>query len=164
VEQMQIIPTQYKSKIPHTLSYPVGAKAISEALRGVPQFSELTVHFSFWNQLARHHGTATPYCIIQARFSGPLRFLSASRSIEEQNQDRQRWSIAVHAVPRSLRHVIQAKILSEALPSIRRWLFANPHSTKREGGHVLTFNFDELKNELICEENASVVWQTTRVN
>jgi hypothetical protein len=164
VEHEQIIPTQYKAKIPHTLSYPVGAKTISDALRDVPQFSELTVHFSFWNQLARNHGTSTPYCIIQVHYSGPHRFLSASRSIEEQSRDRQRWSIAVHTVPRSLRHVIQAKILTEALPSIRRWLFANPHSTKREGGHGLTFNFDELKNELICEENASVEWQTTRVD
>jgi len=63
MEQEQIIPTQHKSKIPHTLSYPIGAKAISEALWGVPQFPELTVHFSFWNRLARHHETATPYCV-----------------------------------------------------------------------------------------------------
>jgi hypothetical protein len=54
MEDEQIIPTAIRSKIPHTLSYPVGAKIISEALVGVPQFSDLTVEFWFWNQLARN--------------------------------------------------------------------------------------------------------------
>jgi hypothetical protein len=84
MEKEKVIPTRYKSRIPHTLSYPVGAKAISEALRGVTQFPELSVRFSYSNQLARHHGTSTPYPIIEVRFSGPLRFFSASLSIEEQ--------------------------------------------------------------------------------
>src|SRR5258707_6825028 len=109
MEQEPIIPTGYKSKIPHTLSYPVGAKAISEALIGVPQFSDLTVEFWFWNQLARHHGTATPYRVIQAQFSGPRRFFSGSKRIEEQRFYRPTWKVSVDAVPRSLRHLIQSK-------------------------------------------------------
>lgn len=75
--------------------------------------------------------------------------------MEEQSHHCPRWTITVHAVPRSLRHVIQAKILAEALPSFRRWLLANPHSTSREGTHGLTLSFDELNNELISEESAS---------
>jgi hypothetical protein len=43
MDQVPIIPTRRKSKIPHTHSYPVGAKTISEALFGVPQFDDLTV-------------------------------------------------------------------------------------------------------------------------
>jgi hypothetical protein len=163
VDDEKIIPTRYKSKIPHTLSYPVGAKAISEALRDAPQFSELTVCFSFWNQLARHHGTAAPYRVIDALYSGPIRFFSASRTIEEQSHD-PRWTITVHAVPRALRHEIQAKIIAEALPAIRSWLVSNPHGSDREGGHLLTFSFDELKNELISEETASVAWKTEKVD
>src|SRR5215510_5689712 len=102
MEQEHIIPTRHKSKIPHTLSYPVGAKIISNALIGVPQFSDLTIEFWFCNKLARHHGTATPYRVIQARFSGPLRSFSASKRMEEQNYYRPRWTISVDAVPRSL--------------------------------------------------------------
>ena len=67
------------------------------------------------------------------------------------------------AVPRTQRHLIQAKIIAEALPSIRLWLFANPHPTQREGIHELVFSFDELKNELMCEEHGTADWKTTRV-
>src|SRR5580698_5164885 len=128
MEDERIIPTQYKSKIPHTLAYPIGAKAISDPLRGVPQYSELSVHFSYWNRLARYHGTATPYCVIDVLYSGPVRSFSVSRTIEEQSRDA-RWVISVHAVPRSLRHAIHPKVSAEALPAIRSWLFANRHST-----------------------------------
>jgi len=162
-EQEPIIPTRHKSKIPHTLSYPVGAKAISDALRGVPQFDQLIVHFRFWNQLARHHGTSIPYEVIGALYSGPLRFLSGSRSIEEQSHD-PRWVISVHAVPRSIRHEIQAKVVAEALPAIRSWLISNPHASGREGYHGVTFSFDELKNELISGETASMLWQTEKTD
>ena len=164
MEGEKIIPTQYKSKIPHSLSYPVGAEAISEALRGVPQFPELSVHFSYWNQLARHHGTATPYKVIEVLFSGPLRFFSASLSIEEQIRRSPRWTIGVQAVPRSLRHVIQSKMLADALPSIRGWLLKHPHSPDRGGMHWLAFSFDELKGELVFKEQASVEWKTQKAD
>src|SRR5450755_3121387 len=146
MEQPQIIPTAMRSKIPHTLSYPVGAKIISEGLVGVPQFSDLTVEFWFWNQLARHHGTTTPYRVIQAQYSGPLRFFSASKRMETQGYYRPRWKVSVDAVPRVLRNPIKNKIVAEALPALKSWLVANPHSTEREGGHGLVFTFDELKN------------------
>jgi hypothetical protein len=163
MEQEQIIPTRHKSKIPHTFSYPVGAKAISDALRGSPQFDRLIVDFYFNNQLARQHGTSIPYAVIDALYSGSIRFFSASRTIEEQSCDPRRM-IAVHAIPRSLRHVIQAKVLVEALPAIRSWLVANPHASDREGSHGATFSFDELKNELLSEATASVLWQSDKAD
>jgi hypothetical protein len=162
MDQEQIIPTAVRSKIPHTHSYPVGAKIISEALVGVPQFSDITVEFWFWNQLARHHGTATPYRVIQVQYSGPRRFFSASKSM--QSYYLPRWKVQVDAVPRVLRNLIKNKIVVEALPAIRSWLLASPHSTEREGGHGLVFTFDELKNELASQEHVSMDWQTTRVD
>jgi hypothetical protein len=138
MEDEKIIPTQYKSKIPNTLSFPIGAKAISEALLGVPQFSEISVHFSFSNQLARHHGTSTAYQVIDVWFRGPTRSIFASLSVEEQISRCPIWTIGVHAIPRSLRHVIKTKIMTEALPSIRRWFLENPHSKARKGVHWLT--------------------------
>jgi hypothetical protein len=36
-----IIPTRFKKKIPQKLSYPVGAKEVSDARISVPQFGEL---------------------------------------------------------------------------------------------------------------------------
>jgi hypothetical protein len=40
-----MIPTGYKKRIPGTWSFAVSAKAVSEALLGVPQFSKLALHF-----------------------------------------------------------------------------------------------------------------------
>ena len=84
--------------------------------------------------------------------------------MEEEGYYSPSWKILVDAVPRSLRHLIQSKIIAEALPSTRTWLLANPVSTKREGSHGLVFVFDELKNEMKCDESTSLEWQTTRID
>jgi hypothetical protein len=82
----------------------------------------------------------------------------------EQSYYRPTWTVSVDAVPRSLRHSVQSKIVSEALPCIRSWLLANPHSMEREGGHGLVFTYDELKDELKYDEHASMEWKTPRVD
>ena len=163
MEQEPIIPTRYKSKIPHTLSYPVGAEDISDALRGLPQFDQVNLRFSFLKRTASPRRTAKLYPVIGVLYSGPRRHFSASRTVAEQSQDR-RWTISVNAVPRSLRHEIQAKILAEALPSIRLWLASNVHASSREGDHGLRFSFDELKNELVSQETSSPLWRTDRTD
>ena len=149
MEREQIIPTDRKAKIPQRLSYPIGAKEISDALVGVPQFSELSLVFSFWKFAS--YGTATPYPVIRVQYSRPVGYYSP------------KWSLSVNAIPRPLRHVIHDKVITEALPLIRSWLLANPHSTQREGRHALEFTFDELKGELRKDDTSSVTWQTTRV-
>lgn len=162
MEQEKIIRTRYKAKIPHLLSYSVGAKAISDALVDVPQFDELFLEFQFSNQLARRHGTGTPYSVFEAEYSGPFRHFSKPK--QPVGLDTRRWTIIVRAVPRSLRHRIQGKILGEALPAVRSWLVENPHSSEREGHYRIDFSFDELKNELACERHASTAWQTARTD
>lgn len=139
-----------RAKMPHTLSYPVGAEIISEGLIGVPQFSEVSLEFRYWNQLARHHGTATPYRVIAVHFSGAGGYR------------RSPWTVSVDAAPRGLRHLVQKKIVAEALPAIRSWLMANSHSPEREGGHGLVFLLDEFKDELVRREHASMRWRTIR--
>ena len=42
-----IIPTVSRSKIPSSLSYPVGAEAISAALALTPQLPEIRLNFFF---------------------------------------------------------------------------------------------------------------------
>jgi hypothetical protein len=160
--EIKIIPTSHRAKIPKALSYPLGAKIISEALAGVPQFDYLHINFRYWNKLARHHGTEIPYQVLEARYSGPLRSFSASKSMVEKGYYSPTWEITVSAIPRSLRHLLQSKLITEALPAIRVWLTTNPDLGEREGGHALTFIFDELKNELTRSEQSTIEWQTTR--
>jgi len=40
-----MIPTRYKQKLPKDLSYPLGAKEVSQALAAVPQFDSLILMF-----------------------------------------------------------------------------------------------------------------------
>jgi hypothetical protein len=140
-----LIPTGYKTKIPRTHSYPLGAKAISDALIGVPQCELLKIEFHFWKGFAKNRVSGAPFRVLSACYSG-----------------RSGWSIDVHAVPRPLKHTIQGKLASEALPKMRDWRLSNPHSLDREGGHRLTFYFDELKDEVTSEEASTSEWSTER--
>jgi hypothetical protein len=181
MQQEQIIPTRHRAKIPQALSYPIGAKAISEALIGVPQFDQLSIAFRFGKKLFLqtaagtwlptyqmpqfgHIAPSNRYCVLQAQFSGPFRIFSASKLMNEKGYCSPSWTIRVVAAPRSLRHLIQDKIVAEALPPIRSWLLSNAHSSEREGVHGLVFIFAEAENELTCEEHASVVWQTVKAD
>jgi len=148
-----VIPTKSKSKIPKTHSYPIGAKAISDALADVPQHELLEVNFWFLKSSAKDHITAIPYQVLRVSYSGPAHFFSASKSMAENGVLDAKWSILVHPVPRPLKHIVQGKLMAEALPKIGHWLISNVHSLDREGFHALTFSFDELKNEITSEES-----------
>ncbi len=147
-----MIPTAYKEKIPKALSYPLNAKAISEALSGVPQFDLLKINFSpDWKGFAKDRVPNAPHKVLTAGYTGSG-ILSPSK-----------WEIRVRPVPRQLKHEVQVKLIAEALPKIRKWLELNQHSLDREGGHALTFFFDELTGELTTEEYSSAEWKTERV-
>jgi hypothetical protein len=144
-----VIPTGYKTKIPRTHSYPLAAKAISDALIGVPQRELLKIDFRFWKGFAKDRVIGAPYRVLSASYSAPSSPFGG-------------WAVNVHAVPRLLKQVIEGKLIAEALPKIRDWLISNDHSSEREGGHQLTFYFDELKNEITSEETSSSEWDTER--
>jgi hypothetical protein len=147
-----VIPTGYKHEIPKTHSYPLGAKAISDELAGVPQFESLKINFSFgWKGFAKDRVPGAPYIVLEVGYSGPG------------NSSLSGWTIHVRPVPRTLKHEIQTKLLAEALPKLKAWLQANAHSSDREGGHHLTFLFDELAGELVTEEYSSAEWNTERI-
>jgi hypothetical protein len=98
----------------------------------------------------KDHVQGVPYQVLTVSYSEPGRF---SRG----------WAIEVRAVPRALKHVVQGRLVAEALPKTRDWLISNDHSPEREGSHQLTFYFDELTNEITTEENSSIKWSTQRM-
>jgi len=158
-----IIPTRHrKSKVPKTHTYPAGAKIISEALAGVPQFDQLTIDFRYVNSMARFHECSTQYQVLEAAYSGPGPRRFISKAMDEAGYNRPKWEIRVDAVPCSLRHTIQAKLVAAALPAVRAWLMANPHSNEREGFHALKFVYDELEEELKSDERSTIEWRTSR--
>jgi len=155
-----IIPTRYrKSKVPKTHTYPLGAKMISDALAGVPQFDGLTIQFRYSKPMTRSSTPLTLYEVLQVSYSGPGK--SPWKLMAENNLPK--WEVRVDAVPCVLRHTIQSKLIATALPAVQHWLMTNPHSNDREGFHALMFEYDEMAEELRSSERSCIDWRTSRV-
>ncbi|MGH1365626.1 MAG: hypothetical protein ACRBF0_18835 [Calditrichia bacterium] len=107
-----LIPTSYKAKISRELSYPVGAKMVSEGLNGCPQFEELELWF--WAI-----GGPGPDKIKALSTSGrSLVILSASYC---QNQVVE-WTVTINAILSVNKDVARAAICNEGLLLVKRWL------------------------------------------
>lgn len=96
---MKLIRTESKGKLPRGFSYPTGAKALSDALAGVPQYAELQIAFSwkdtFWS----------------SEYRAKLVSLGNVTLVEVTYSKRwDEWLIRVHAVP------------SEHAHAARQWL------------------------------------------
>ena len=110
-----IIPTRFKAKISHELSFPIGAEKISKALSGLPQILDLVLHFK---SDRRHNTRLHSYACIRAA--------QRSRYAELGNKFQDptglplfnEWQIEVFPVPRVHRHRIQQQIIACALPEM----------------------------------------------
>src|SRR5271163_3330248 len=98
-DRQLIIPTRFKGKVSQNLSYPAGAKEVSEALISVPQFSELQL--SFWTFQFRHEWPRGDYVFLEF---GPTSLWPTH------------WLIEVKPVPRVMRHRFHQYIAETALP------------------------------------------------
>jgi hypothetical protein len=140
-----MIPTRGKGKISHLLSFPIGAKQISDALRTSPQFSNLELYFrpEFFNSVR----DSSQYLILMIVYSGirdaPKTNIGVSLRTE--------WRIGVHPVPRIFRKRIQQYILESALPQISFWL-EKRSDLAQEGGDMIRFYYDEKKEEFSMEQ------------
>jgi len=125
-----IIPTRYKSKIPHTHSYPLGAEMISRQLGVVPQREIIELWFSHSHRFHR-----TYYQPNHEVFGLTYSKSGYSVFMSRRWHSGQRWKINVYAVPRILRHIIQQSLIAHALPMAREWFVKNAHNEGRTG-HV----------------------------
>jgi hypothetical protein len=109
---MELIPTLSKAKLPKGYSYPVGAEALSAALRGVPQYPDISILFSwrdtYWaSKYQTKLKAAGRIDLIALHFNSASPWQAAG------------WSICVHAVP--LEHAQKARemVARVALPALR---------------------------------------------
>ena len=116
-----MFPTRAKAKIAKSLSYPLKAKALSEALAEVPQADDFQIWFS------NHHTPAqlrrlTKFRLVQVQYLDytPSRF--APPLSEEAMSERLKWTIQVYAVPVEIRARVAELLQNEALPKICAWL------------------------------------------
>lgn len=153
-----MIPTRYKSKLPHTLSYPVGAEAVSEALRGVPQETALTIGFYdrptlFASEFRKMRDSNSPYPIFDAAFRHIQPGLSASRQFIAEGWYEETWELSVYPVPRALKSVARQALLTEGLPGIMRWLSTDRQPSWRHGRKRCEIFFAESERRIILRES-----------
>ena len=151
MQDLAMIPTQYRKKLPHTLSYPLGAEALSIALADVPQFSDLHVTFSFYSRLNALRSTTYP--VLNIHYSRSAITLTTGKTALDYGWLEKKWQITVGAVPRDRRHFIKGLLEREALPLARTWLIEN--GDREEVGRLtLTFSFDEEQEILKVERDS----------
>lgn len=142
-----VIPTRTKWKIAQTLSWPVGAEDVSQALKSVSQLSELVLHFRAYraHEMKRRNGI---YEVIRVSYMGTTKTVNpvSAEGIALFN----RWEIVVNPVPRNLRHKVHEHILSSALPAVRDWLHERPN-LELEGAEHLRFFYNEKSDRFSSE-------------
>ncbi len=155
-----MISTKHKSKLPHTLSYPVGAEAVSESLKGVPQEPVLSIGFYnkptiFASEFRKLRDSKSPYPIFNATFRHIQPGLSASNQFIAEGWYEETWELSVYPVPREHKSVARQVLLSEGLPQIKKWLCAErPPSWKQGRKHCEIF-FVESDGRIIVRESGA---------
>jgi hypothetical protein len=133
-----MIPTSRKSKLPTSLSYPVGAELVSEALANVPQASKLHLSFGLFRPLLSKRGRMKPYPVLRADYSGPVMPPSLH------------WGLKVWSVPSEARHEIKESLVGEGLARVRRWLEVRARLSQTR--QSLTVMYDEAQKHLTYNE------------
>jgi hypothetical protein len=144
-----IIPTRYKAKISHELSFPIGAEKISKALAGVPQFGELILHFNSdrWRSIPHKRYACISVMRSSRRESMAEKYVDAGLDTLWGE-----WEIDVSPVPRIHRHRIQQYIVDHALSEMREWLNKRA-DTRLLSEETLRYFFDEERDEFAFEAN-----------
>ena len=156
----EILPTLYKERLPHFLSYPLGAQKISEALAGITEFARIGLWFT--NGGKGDHGTQRPYQVVEGSYERWSKTLSESRMSIERGWNRPKWTVTVQAVPRELKHEIQSLLMKEGLPRLKAWFIANRALFGREGQHSISVKYDEGFQVLQFEESSNAEWHTAQ--
>jgi hypothetical protein len=144
-----ILPVVWKAKLPKSESYPLGAKEISEALKGVPQWCALTIHFNRYHvpKKRRQHWSVP---------SGerPLFHCSYSRFPASIHRDAgsPQWEISVYSVERPRRHLFNERLIDQGLPRIKTWLAKRSDLRDTFCVDGVDIRWDEEKEQLVFKE------------
>jgi hypothetical protein len=136
-----MFPTRLKKPTSHTLSYPLSAKEISEALADTPQSDRLIISFHTYEPMDRR---GKPRAILSAGYNGEERVRATMGFSDE-------WWVFVAPVPRKLRHVVNELLKKEAVPAIRSWLRERKNLHSRFGAQSVSAIFDERTETLRLE-------------
>jgi len=135
-----MVPTQFKSKLPKALSYPLGAATISDALVNAPHVADLELSFfdaPVWpaSEFQRHLRDSLPYKILAASYRPAFR----SNYGVGQFRNEEKWELQVYPVLRHLRHKAKQMLTQQGLPTVAEWLRSSNQTGWETRQHTLTF-------------------------
>jgi hypothetical protein len=153
-QQPSMIKTRYKSKLPKTLSWPVGAEAVSAALADAPHVNDLTLSFSdspVWpaSSFQKLLRESLPYAILAAEYwpASKPGYGGSNKMIEGGGYDA-KWELRVNPVTRELRAKAGIALRERGLPLIKEWLRSSSRTGWELMYHCMELVFSPLDNTL----------------
>ena len=123
-----VIRTDYKSKLPKTLSWPVGAQAVTAGLAGAPHAAECTLWFcdspiDRASEFQRTLREARPYAVLVAEYRPEVRIpYTRSKEPEAHGWYEAEWRIRINPVPRAWRANVGGLLRERGFPAVAAWL------------------------------------------
>lgn len=145
-----MIPTKYRTKIPQSLSYPIGTELLTEALADVPQLEHLTVSFF---HMIRAHKKLHPFPVIEVRYRNFNITLGTPEEFIARGMYDETWELTVRAVPREQKFVVKQLLLAEGLPKLAAWLQAKRSPAWLHGRKDFTIWFSADTQQLSYSED-----------
>jgi hypothetical protein len=153
-----IFPTSHRDKHAKTLSFPLGAEALTRALDGVPQHGMLTC--SFYAGSPHRDPQDDAHFLLQVTYRRRARSFNDGGDAAERGVLDPRWAITVFAVPQGLRHLAKTLLLEQGLPALARpWLIKHAGLTGQTGGAGLVLKLDVFDKTLISAETHNILPQ-----
>ena len=153
-EDTFIIPTRYRSKVPKDASYACGAQMISNALRSVPQFEQLSVAFG-------EHFPAN-----KLREPDPLQFMEFSyrkmapnicSTVEDQwGWLKIKWEIRLTPILRTQRRFAKDYMQETGFSEAAAWLVRTWEFHGREGTASLGFFLDQATCDVTMRSERNI--------
>ncbi|MBK1869334.1 hypothetical protein [Taklimakanibacter albus] len=135
MDEMALIPTAGKSPISKLTSFVLGAEALSEAFRGIPQYDLFLLEFH--SAQPPHVNSPGKRLVLRVDYS------PRSPSIASQRGFPGDWYLRVYAVPRNLKAQIKKALLEDVLPSqMLPWLRDSGGLDGRAGSLMTDVFFD----------------------
>ncbi|MGE3409752.1 MAG: hypothetical protein AB7I37_23240 [Pirellulales bacterium] len=161
-EKLPIIPTSYKAILPKTLSYPIGAEAISEGLADAPNGKEFTLAFygNPVNAASDFHRTlreGLPYPILVAKYKPPSKpgYSGAQFMVDGGWYDKH-WSLHVYPVRRELKHTVGQLLREHGLPALAQWLRSAIESGWQNCQHSIKVEFNPAGKSLSIQREDGI--------
>ncbi len=148
-----MIPTTFKSKIPQTHSYPLGAELFTEALSSVPQLELLGLSFrGVW--ALKDKGKLHP--VLEVNHMNFRETQYSSKGLAAQGFYDESWEIIVYPIFREQREEVKRLLLAEGLPKVKEWLSTERSPAWLEGRKSLFVSFDEGSQSLSYKEEGNM--------